>query len=55
MDGNVNATLRLLRLMVKHAWELRQVLEEGLANTPTLPWKGKTPSVLLEKVKQVII
>jgi PI-3-kinase-related kinase SMG-1 len=41
----VNATLRLLRLMVKHAWELRAVLEEGLANTPTLPWKGIIPQL----------
>lgn len=40
MDGNITATLRLLRLLVKHAWELRGVLEEGLANTPTTPWKG---------------
>ena len=40
MDGNVTATLRLLRLLVKHAWELRETLEDGLAATPTAPWKG---------------
>ena len=40
MDGNITATLRVLRLLVKHAWELRGVLEKGLANTPTVPWKG---------------
>ena len=40
MDGNITATLRLLRLLVKHAWELRHVLERGLAATPTAPWKG---------------
>ena len=40
MDGNITATLRLLRLLVKHAWELRHVLEKGLAATPTAPWKG---------------
>lgn len=39
-DGNVIATLRLLRLLVKHAWELRNILESGLASTPTTPWKG---------------
>ena len=39
-DGNVIGTLRLLRLLVKHAWELRNVLEPGLASTPTAPWKG---------------
>lgn len=34
------ATLRLLRLLVKHAGELRDGLELGLASTPTAPWKG---------------
>lgn len=41
-DDNVTATLRLLRLVVKHASELRDVLEEGLAETPTAPWRGKS-------------
>lgn len=41
-DGNVTATLRLLRLLVKHAGELRSELEEGLVKTPTRPWKGIT-------------
>lgn len=36
----MTATLRLLRMLVKHAWELRGVLEEGLASSPTAPWKG---------------
>jgi len=40
VDGKVTATLRLLRMLVKHAWELRDVLEEGLAISPTAPWKG---------------
>ena len=44
MDGNITATLRLLRLLVKHAWELRHVLERGLAATPTAPWKGALSS-----------
>ena len=39
-DGITIATLRLLRLLVKHAWELRDILEDGLAHTPTAPWKG---------------
>ncbi|RWS29156.1 serine/threonine-protein kinase-like protein 4 [Leptotrombidium deliense] len=39
-DSNVTATLRLLRLFVKHAPELREILEDGLANTPTAPWKS---------------
>lgn len=44
-DGNVIATLRLLRLLVKHAWELRNILESGLASTPTTPWKGIIPQL----------
>ena len=36
----VMATLRLLRLLVKHASELRDGLELGLASTPTAPWRG---------------
>lgn len=40
-DVIVMATLRLLRLLVKHASELREVLELGLASTPTGPWRGK--------------
>ena len=39
------STLRVLRLLVKHAWELRAVLEEGLAATPTAPWKGIIPQL----------
>lgn len=38
--GNIISTLRLLRLLVKHASELREVLETGLSQTPTSPWKG---------------
>uniref|UniRef100_A0A1B6CNV0 non-specific serine/threonine protein kinase n=1 Tax=Clastoptera arizonana TaxID=38151 RepID=A0A1B6CNV0_9HEMI len=34
----ITATLRLLRLIVKHALELQSVLEVGLSTTPTLPW-----------------
>lgn len=39
-DVIVMATLRLLRLLVKHAGELRAGLELGLASTPTAPWRG---------------
>lgn len=39
-DVIVMATLRLLRLLVKHAGELREELELGLASTPTAPWRG---------------
>ncbi|GIZ00960.1 hypothetical protein CEXT_276051, partial [Caerostris extrusa] len=40
-DDNLTATLRILRLIIKHASELRDVLEDGLAETPTAPWRGK--------------
>ena len=39
-DMNVTATLRLLRLLVKYAGELKSELEQGFAATPTKPWKG---------------
>lgn len=38
---NVTVTLRLLRLLVKYAGELKSELESGFASTPTKPWKGK--------------
>ena len=40
-DMNVTATLRLLRLLVKYAGELKSELEQGFADTPTKPWKGE--------------
>lgn len=39
---DVDATLRLLRLILKHAPELREILESGLKETPTKPWKNIT-------------
>ena len=54
VDGNITATLRLLRLLVKHAWELRDILEDGLANSPTAPWKGQQ-SCLLVCVDKIVI
>ncbi|XP_047289749.1 serine/threonine-protein kinase SMG1 isoform X4 [Homo sapiens] len=44
-DMIVMATLRLLRLLVKHAGELRQYLEHGLETTPTAPWRGIIPQL----------
>ncbi|XP_070506242.1 serine/threonine-protein kinase Smg1 [Chironomus tepperi] len=41
----VTATLRLLRLIVKHALGLQEVLEEGLAKTPSDPWKVIIPQL----------
>lgn len=41
----VTATLRLLRLIVKHALGLQDVLEEGLSNTPSDPWKVIIPQL----------
>nr|XP_027196397.1 serine/threonine-protein kinase SMG1-like [Dermatophagoides pteronyssinus] len=39
---DIDATLRLLRLILKHAPELREILEIGLKETPTKPWKNIT-------------
>ncbi|XP_043241225.1 serine/threonine-protein kinase SMG1-like [Amphibalanus amphitrite] len=39
------AALRLLRLIVKHAAELRESLVEGLADTPAGPWKAIIPQL----------
>ncbi|GIY22261.1 hypothetical protein CDAR_374792 [Caerostris darwini] len=44
-DDNLTATLRILRLIIKHASELRDVLEDGLAETPTAPWRGIIPQL----------
>ncbi|XP_063961813.1 serine/threonine-protein kinase SMG1-like [Lytechinus pictus] len=44
-DNNITATLRLLRLLVKYASELRDVLEDGFATTPTGPWKSIIPQL----------
>ncbi|KAG5339618.1 SMG1 kinase, partial [Acromyrmex charruanus] len=41
----ITATLRLLRLVVKHALELQNVLEAGLSATPTAPWKEIIPQL----------
>ncbi|XP_037824914.1 serine/threonine-protein kinase Smg1 [Lucilia sericata] len=41
----VTTTLRLLRLIVKHAIGLQDVLEEGLRNTPLRPWKVIVPQL----------
>lgn len=43
--STVTASLRLLRLVVKHALELQSVLEAGLAATPTAPWKAIIPQL----------
>ncbi|XP_053950535.1 serine/threonine-protein kinase Smg1 [Anastrepha ludens] len=41
----VTVTLRLLRLIVKYAAGLQEVLEDGLRNTPLRPWKVIIPQL----------
>ncbi|KYB28836.1 serine/threonine-protein kinase SMG1 [Tribolium castaneum] len=41
----ITITLRLLRLIVKYALELQNILEEGLQTTPTQPWKVIIPQL----------
>lgn len=43
--SRITATLRLLRLIVKHAHGLQDVLEAGLAATPTTPWMVIIPQL----------
>lgn len=47
----VTATLRILRLIVKHALGLQEVLEQGLEKTPTSPWKVRNPSHFYVPIK----
>ncbi|CAB3374703.1 Hypothetical predicted protein [Cloeon dipterum] len=44
-ESALTATLRLLRLIVKHATSFQDALEQGLATTPTAPWKGIIPQL----------
>ncbi|XP_063718237.1 serine/threonine-protein kinase SMG1-like [Symsagittifera roscoffensis] len=44
-DSHVTATLRLLRVLVNHAWELQGCLESGLTSTPTKPWRVIIPQL----------
>ncbi len=41
----MSATLRLVKLLVKYAVELRGDLEPGLRQTPTQPWKDIIPQL----------
>lgn len=41
----ITATLRILRLLVKHALELQSILEEELPRTPTRPWQCIIPQL----------
>lgn len=43
--NTITVTLRLLRLIVKYALELQNILEEGLQTTPTHPWKVIIPQL----------
>ena len=47
-DSNVTASLRLLRLLVKHAGELQTDLENGFLETPTGPWEGNHLFLILQ-------
>ncbi|KAJ8940266.1 hypothetical protein NQ314_010760 [Rhamnusium bicolor] len=43
--NTITITLRLLRLIVKYALELQNILEDGLQTTPTQPWKVIIPQL----------
>jgi PI-3-kinase-related kinase SMG-1 len=44
-EENILATLRLLKLLIMYAIELKEDLQEGLAQTPTQPWKNIIPQL----------
>lgn len=41
----MTATLRLLRLIVKHAAEVQGVVEAGLSGSPNSPWTAIVPQL----------
>lgn len=43
--GNITATLRLLRLLVKYSGELKQHMQEPFSQTPTKPWRSIIPQL----------
>lgn len=47
---NVTASLRLLRLLVKYAVELKTELQKGFETTPTKPWKGEPTHYIVHYV-----
>lgn len=44
-DKNISATIRIVKLLVKYAVELKEDLQSGLLTTPTQPWKGIIPQL----------
>jgi hypothetical protein len=42
---NISVTLRILKLLVKHAVELKEELQNPLLQTPTQPWKSIIPQL----------
>ena len=46
-DANIVATLRLLRLFVKYAHELKEHTQQEFSETPTVPWLDVVPQVCI--------
>jgi PI-3-kinase-related kinase SMG-1 len=44
-ESNISVTLRILRLLVKYAIELKDDLQDGLATTPSQSWKNIIPQL----------
>ena len=44
-EGNISATLRILKILIKYATELKDDLQKGLAKTPTQPWLLTIPQL----------
>ena len=44
-EGNISATLRIIKLLVKYPTELKDDLQTGISRSPTQPWKGIIPQL----------
>ena len=44
-EGNISATLRIIKILIKYAAELKEDLQKGLAKTPTQPWLLTIPQL----------
>ena len=44
-DKNISSTLRIIKILVKYAVELKDELQRGLLETPTEPWKDIIPQL----------
>lgn len=44
-EGNISATLRILKILIKYSSELKEELQKGFSKTPTQPWLLAIPQL----------